>query len=206
MKFKLIFPLLLAFTWSTVYAAQPAAQKTVDLKYEAASSTKKSKTKKVKKKKSKQQQEAAAPVQAANSVACNVNIEDITDNRKNKVTLGTNGAEPLIPTGLEQWLTDIKTSEMVNKTTNWKGEKVITVKPSLTKLYAYAENANIHGVFSLSVDITTDGETITKKYRGMGSKANMINGFGEYATALNYAVKETMPRVISDIEAICKSS
>lgn len=203
MKLSSFALLLIIFSFSTAHAAK-VQQKTVELEYEAASAPRKtSKTKKVKKRTAKAEavSPAAAPV---DRFACNVDVSDIVDARKNKVTLGTNGFEPLLPSGLDQWLVDIKKAELVDKTKGWAGEKNIKVTPSMTKLYAYAENMNLHGVFSLSVDISVNGETTTKKYRGMGSKANMVNGYGEYATALNYAVQEVMPRLIEDLKAACK--
>lgn len=203
MKLSSFALLLIIFSISTVHAAK-VPQKTVELEYEAAATPRKTtKTKKVKRRTPKAEvvSPATTPV---NNFACNVDVSDIVDARKNKVTLGTNGLEPLLPSSLDQWLVDIKKAELVDKTKGWSGEKNIKVTPSLTKLYAYAENMNLHGVFSISVDISVNGETTTKKYRGMGSKANMVNGYGEYATALNYAVQEVMPRVIQDLKAACK--
>lgn len=203
MKLISFAALLIIFSFSTAHAAK-APQKAVELEYEAASAPRKTtKTKKVKKKQTKQEAVQQMPAPTDN-FACNVQVNDIVDARKNKVTLGTNGIEPLLPTGLDQWLLDIKKAELVEKTKNWTGARNVQVTPSLTKLYGYAENMNIHGVFSVTVDIAIDGKTTTKKYRGMVSKANMVNGYGEYATALNYAVHEVMPRLVEDLKAACK--
>jgi hypothetical protein len=203
MKINSLLFLAAAFFFTDVHAATTATQKTVELEYETASTPKKAKTKKVKKKKT-QAEAAPQTAPASSAVACNVHFDDITDARKNKLTIGTNGAGPLLPSGVEQWLQDIKEAELVGKTKSWTGSKEVHVKPALTKLYAYAENMNLHGVFSMSVDISIGGETTTRRYRGMGSKANMVNGYGEYATALNYAVQEVMPRLIDDLKSVCK--
>lgn len=179
-----------------LFAAE--SQKYVELEYQTKSTNKASakSTKKTAKKKAEQ-------AVAVNSPACQVTINNVADKRQNIYTLGTNGAEPLLPAGLDAWLMAVKEKELVAKTHTWSGTKQVNVIPSMTKLYAYAENMNIHGVMSLSVDYVVDGKITTKKYRGMGSKANMMNGYGEYATALNYAVHELSPRIIADIKSFC---
>jgi hypothetical protein len=112
----------------------------------------------------------------------------------------------LLPSGLDSWLETMRTEELVNKTSAWKGTRQLQIKPSLTRLYSYAESMNIHGVISLNVEYWLDDQLVdTKYYRGVGSKANMMNALGEYATALNYAVHEMAPQVIEDAKQLCIS-
>lgn len=200
-KIKLIVVAASLLCVGNVFAAQQK-QQFVELQYEAKVA-KKTTAKPAKKNTNKK---AAQTASMAVSPSCQVVVSDLQDKRQNTVTLGSNGAEPLYPEGLVAWLLAVKEKELVGKTSKWSGSKQVEVIPSLTKLYAYAENMNIHGVMSLSIDYVVDGKVTTKKYRGMGSKINMMNGYGEYATALNYAVHELSPRIIADVKSFCESN
>lgn len=138
------------------------------------------------------------------SYVCQVEVSPFSDQRNNKVTLGASWSEPLLPQGLDSWLETVRAKELVNKTSSWTGDRKLLVKPSVTRLYSYAESMNIHGVIALKVEYWLDGELVeTKSYRGMGSKANMVGALGEYATALNYAVHEVAPDVLADMKKYC---
>lgn len=178
-------------------AAQPE-QKLVPLEY-------KKKVSKSQKKATPTRGKKAAKAVAPAVYDCQVQVDAFTDNRNNKVTLGSTWAEPLLPSGLDGWLDSVRTQELVNKTSAWNGTRQLQIKPSLTRLYSYAESMNIHGVISLNVEYWLDNKLVdTKYYRGVGSKANMMNALGEYATALNYAVHEMAPQVIDDAKQLCK--
>lgn len=135
---------------------------------------------------------------------CKVDVAPVADERNNKVTLGASWSGPLLPGGLDTWLNTVREKELVNKTHTWSGDKQLLIKPSVTRLYSYAESMNIHGVIALKVEYWLDNKLVqTKSYRGMGSKANMMNALGEYATALNYAVHEIAPDMLADVKNYC---
>lgn len=174
------------------------SQKRVPLEYESKvlKTTKKTTTKKSK---SSAKQPVAAP-----AYECKVDVAPVADERNNKVTLGASWNAPLLPDGLDTWLNTVREKELVNKTSTWSGDKQLLIKPSVTRLYSYAESMNIHGVIALKVEYWLDNKLVqTKSYRGMGSKANMMNALGEYATALNYAVHEMAPEVLADVKNYC---
>lgn len=185
---------------SPTFAATPA-QKLVPLEYE------KKIAKKQKQTTSKSSKKAASAKSAVTSAVydCRVQVAAISDSRNNKVTLGSTWAEPLLPQGLDAWLDAVRTQELVNPTSSWNGSRQLEIKLSLNRLYSYAESMNIHGVVSLNVEYWLDNKLVdTQYYRGVGSKANMMNALGEYATALNYAVHEVAPEVIEDAKQLCE--
>lgn len=180
-----------------VTMAAANAQKLVPLEY-------KTKVSKATQKTTTQTRKKSAQKAPAVSYACQVEVSAFSDLRNNKVTLGASWSDPLLPQGLDTWLDTVRTKELVNKTSAWKGDKKLLVKPSVTRLYSYAESMNIHGVIALKVEYWLDDKLVqTKNYRGMGSKANMMNALGEYATALNYAVHEVAPDVLADMKNYC---
>ncbi len=185
---------------SPAFAATPA-QKLVPLEYEKKVAKKQQKTTSNSSRKGAKAKSAVAPA----VYDCRVEVAAISDSRNNKVTLGSTWAEPLLPQGLDTWLEAVRTQELVNHTSKWNGSRQLQIKPSLNRLYSYAESMNIHGVVSLNVEYWLDNKLVdTKYYRGVGSKANMMNALGEYATALNYAVHEVAPEVIEDAKQLCK--
>lgn len=138
--------------------------------------------------------------------SCQIKFDDFADGRKNKETVGTNFSKSLTPVGLDTWLKDAEADLLQGKVKS-SGGKVIAVKPTLTRLYAYAENMNLHGVIAFSVDYVVDGKVIeTKKYRGFGSTANAWNAEHEYYDALSYAAHSGLPKVLKDIPGICAKS
>ncbi len=182
-----------------VFAKATESQKLVPLEYKAAAH----KAKKVQSTSKKATKGAVTAKPAFNS-ACQVSVAPFADGRNNKLTLGASWAQPLLPNGLTQWLDDVRTLELINKTKSWQGEKQLQVKPRLLRLYSYNESMNIHGVIALSVEYWLDGKLVAeKKYRGMGSKANWANGLDEYATSLNYAVHEVVPTMMQDMKMLC---
>jgi len=177
-----------------VHAAAPTDQKFVELKYEKAPAKRVQQT---------TTKPRTAPVSTP-SYDCRVVVDAIVDARNNRQTLGANWAEPLLPSGLEPWLEQVRALELANKTGAWAGGKQVQVKPRLTRLYSYVESMNIHGVIALDIEYWVDQTLVeTKKYRGLGSKTNMWNALSEYGTALNYAVHDMAPDVLTDIKAIC---
>ncbi|MEY4589620.1 MAG: hypothetical protein RL497_1696 [Pseudomonadota bacterium] len=138
--------------------------------------------------------------------ACQIVIEGFRDNRMNQETIGTNFSVPLYSTGLDKWLSDAKADLWDKKIAGGTG-KTIVVKPSLTRLYSYAQSMNIISVMAFQVAFDVNGKTIaTKKYRANGSKTNMMNAAGEYYTALNYAAHAAMPLLLNDLPGICSSN
>jgi hypothetical protein len=202
-KMKKITFLILVGTLLTIplsFAAAPE-QKLVAMEYQKKVTKKQKKVTTTSRKKSTAAQSAVAPV----VYDCRVQVAAVNDNRNNKVTLGANWVGPLLPAGVDTWLEAVRTQELVNKTSSWSGSRQLEIKPTLTRLYSYAESMNIHGVISLNVEYWLDNKLVdTKFYRGVGSKANMMNALGEYATALNYAVHEMAPQVIEDAKQLCK--
>lgn len=173
-------------------------QKPVPLEYKSkvVKTTKKTTTKKSR---STAKQQVVVP-----AYECKVDVAPVVDERNNKVTLGASWSDPLLPEGLDTWLNTVREKELVNKTRTWNGDKQLLIKPSVTRLYSYAESMNIHGVIALKVEYWLDNKLVqTRSYRGMGSKANMMNALGEYATALNYAVHEVAPEVLADVKNYC---
>jgi hypothetical protein len=199
LKIIVILISLLASYFS--FAATKAENKVVELKYE------------VKKNKSKQKassstlqrkKRAEAEAQSAAQYTCNVSIAPFLDARENKQTLGSTWSLPLIPNDVAAWLESIRKDDLLAKTKRWNGSKNLELKPKVKKLYSYAESMNIHGVVSLEVEYWVDGKLEkTTYYRGMGSKANMMNALNEYGVALNYGVHEVIPRIIADAKSFC---
>ncbi len=174
------------------------SQKRVPLEYKSKE-VKTTKKATAKTSKSSAKQPVVAP-----AYECKVDVAPVADERNNKVTLGASWNSPLLPDGLDTWLSTVREKELVNKTRSWSGDKQLLIKPSVTRLYSYAESMNIHGVIALKVEYWLDNQLVqTKSYRGMGSKANMMNALSEYATALNYAVHEVAPDVLADVKNYC---
>ncbi len=200
MKFVKFFAIIVTiFSSIYCYAATKTEKQMVELKYE------------VKKNKPKQQSSASsqkrkkkAAAQPAIQYNCKVSIEPFVDSRINQQTLGASWSKPLITNDVPNWLESIRNDDLIAKTKNWSGAKSIVLKPKLKKLYSYAESMNIHGVISLEIEYWIDGKLDkTNYYRGMGSKANMMNALNEYGVALNYGVHEIVPRVITDTKVFC---
>lgn len=199
MKKIILASLIASFTCVSVNSmAAVSEQKRVPLEYKSKVE-RVSKKASTKKSKSSSRQNVITPF-----YECKVDVTPVVDERNNKVTLGASLSDPLLPDGLDVWLDTVREKEFINKTNAWSGNKQLLVKPSVTRLYSYSESMNIHGVIALKVEYWLDNKLVqTKSYRGMGSKANMMGALSEYATALNYAVHEVAPDVLTDIKNYC---
>lgn len=205
---------MLAAAFSLAMASTYAAEvndtgSASQIKYQKASAAKpaaktQSKTQKKAKEAASGQQVSQESISVITS--CQVKFENFQDQRPNKETVGTNLIRSLSPTGIEAWLNDAEADIWLGKVKN-SSEKVLTVKPKLERLYAYAQSMNLHGVMAISVDYVVDGNVIeTRKYRGFGSTGNTWNAEYEYYDALNYAAHNAMPKVLKDINEICQKT
>ena len=198
---KLIAILIAFFSSSYCLAATKVEnKKIVELKYEV----KKNKPKQKASSSNQQQRKAKAASQPTVQYTCKVSIDSFVDARANKQTLGSTWNSPLIPNDVSTWLESIRTDDLLAKTKSWNGSKNLVLKPKVKKLYSYAESMNIHGVVSMDVEYWLDGKLEkTAYYRGMGSKANMMNALNEYGVALNYGMHEVVPKIIADAKSFC---
>ncbi len=141
-------------------------------------------------------------------MVCNYLLSDISDKRQNKETIGARFSYPLVVNGVEQWLD--KAQQDFNKKAlqeEIKAAKSITLRPSLTRLYSYAESMNLHGVSALSVDFL-EGERLieTRKYRGNGAVVNWANGVSEYHDVVNLSLHYALSAVKKDLSSVCQGA
>ncbi|HWV15294.1 MAG TPA: hypothetical protein VN030_07660 [Cellvibrio sp.] len=193
---------------ASTYAAEANdAGSASQIKYQKASAPKpaaKTQSKTQKKAKAETAEQQAPQEQSSVTTSCQVKFDEFQDNRSNKQTVGTNAIRSLSPTGLEVWLKDAEADIWLGKVKNSSG-KVVTVKPKLERLYAYAQSMNLHGVMAISVDYFVEGQLIeTRKYRGFGSTGNTWNAESEYYEALSYAAHDALPKVLKDINSLCE--
>lgn len=140
------------------------------------------------------------------NTVCNFIFDEFQDGRQNKETIGTNFAQALYSNGLTQWLSAAKTDNWT-KAINNGADKSITIKPTLTRLYAYPQGMNIIGVMAYHIDFLQNNKIIaSKKYRANGTKTNMMNAVGEYYTAVNYAAHSAMPLLLDDLNGVCSQA
>ena len=83
-----------------------------------------------------------------------------------------------------------------------------TVPAALALRIAHAWNAgmNLNAHIVLEADFTTSNGHVVKRYHGFGAKTNMWNGTGEYMTALNYAMTESMEMLAKDASGFCRGT
>ncbi len=137
---------------------------------------------------------------------CKFTMDPIIDDRQNKETIGHKWSAPLRVQGVDAWLAEAKDDLFDKKLLNSAPTaRDVHLKASLTRLYSYAQNLNIHGVSALRIDIYSQGEKITtKRYRGLGSRVNWVNGVPEYHSAVTLAMRDNMQVLMDDLSSICE--
>ncbi len=193
-----------AISGVNVYAAKTSDDGPVELQYESTSLNKKGKTKRVNREEYEELQKQKVAFNESMR-SCRVRVEPLRDERQNQQTLGSTFAKPLLIKPIDNWLKAFKQEGIDKALAEYQTQDAgIVLTPSVTRLYAYAENMNIHGVIAIKVDISMNGQFVgTRRYRGLGSRANMVNGVGEYHDAVNRAADDAVAVLIADLPSIC---
>jgi hypothetical protein len=180
--------LLILISYFCISVTAFAFQKTLPIQYENASTT---------------TLKRIAKYGFSENSVCSFNFEAFLDNRQNKQTVAFSG-KSIIASGVDAWLSDAQHAFFSN-TTRDSATYQITAVPSLTRMYSYPESMNILAITAMKVDFLIDGERVdTRRYRGFFAKTNWANGDGEYLTALNEAVNDMLPKLVTDLNNVCK--
>ncbi len=139
------------------------------------------------------------------SQSCSFSMDNITDQRQNKDTIGHKWSAPLRVSGVDAWINAIKKEAFIDKLVEPANNVTnIQLKPALTRLYSYAQNMNLHGISALKIDIFVDQKLAeTRRYRGLGSRVNWVNGAGEYHAVVGASVRDNLASLIQDLPNIC---
>lgn len=147
---------------------------------------------------------ASAESRALLAGSCQVRFESFADQRQNRETVGATFSHSLMPSGIDVWLKDAEEDLWLNRLKTPGSGPILTVRPALTRLYAYSQSSNLYGVMAINVDFVFAEKIVeTRKYRGFGSTFNTVNADEEYLDTLNNAAHKSMSKVLEDIPIIC---
>jgi hypothetical protein len=139
-------------------------------------------------------------------INCDVKFSPMIDERKNKLTVGSNYNVPLKAVDVDVWL-DKFTLNLNQRThpTSTNNSNEINISPKMLKLYSYAEGMNLHGVMAVKLDYYRS-EVLLNTYhlRGYATKANWNNGIGEYRKVINMAMSDAADVITKKINTLCE--
>lgn len=183
-----------------VFAKDATPSGTFDLIFEAKS--KKSKST------SKARAAKARAEEASYTFACDVKINNITDQRSNKETIGASFYVPLRAQKVDDWANDFKiyAQKILDSRSVSKGTgKKLEIDADLFRMYSYSQAMSIRGVVALKLDLVgvEDEEAIV--VRGYSSKTNWASKREEYGTAVNLAAVNLVDNMSLVIQDLCGS-
>ncbi len=141
------------------------------------------------------------------SGACAVTVTEISDQRNNKETVGTD-FRPLVSPDPLPWVGAALANLSAYGYTVARADKSkasdVAISAALTRSYTFLGPMRINGVVALDARLTTpSGRQIARKYRASGSKTNMMGAVDEYMTTLNYAMNNLLAQLAADLQEIC---
>ena len=160
-------------------SAAHAAEKNMEMAYEAPPLS---------------QKKAIAKVIEALPAECAFTTAAALDLRQNKQTIAIQFGQSLIGDNVTSWLDSAVSQNLPNQQSSSSATNVKIV-PKLRRLYSYPESMNILGVTALELDyMVGEKVALTKHYRGFYAKTNWAGGDGEFISALNLAINNSMPK------------
>lgn len=139
--------------------------------------------------------------------ACPITVTDVTDQRNNKETVGSD-YKALLSRDPVPWvgaaLGQLRDYGYTVASAGSAKPGEVALSATLKRAYTFNGPMRINGVVAMDVRITTaSGKQLERRYRAYGSKTNMMAATDEYMTTLNYAINNLLVQLSADLQQAC---
>lgn len=139
---------------------------------------------------------------------CPVTIVSVKDMRQNKESVGSE-FKPVASGDPAPWMTaalsNLKMWGFAATSAARPAPGSLGVSAELTRSYVWHGPMRLNGMVAMNVTYELpSGQRIVRKYRASASKNNWNNGTGEFMTTLNLALNNTLAKMATDLQKLCK--